>query len=191
MHVQRVLAVGLAVLGLASVASASEPLSESFVGTRALGMGGGMRAAASAGTGPLQNPSGMSLVPTYNIEADYFYARVRSGQLFHASVVDSTSAYKLAGGLYYTYHFDSPDRPMPSAHGHEGGLALSLPFGDHVAIGATVKYLHLSGVEATADGGSGGVTFDAGVTVRPGGPLSIGVVGSNLRRLHAGTAPTA
>jgi hypothetical protein len=192
MHFQRGCAVGLGLLlAISSTASASEPLSESFTGTRALGMGGGMRAAASGGTGPLQNPSGMSLVPTYNVEADYLFARVRSGHLFHASIVDSTSAFKIAGGIYYTYHFDGPDQPVPSAHGHEGGLALSLPFGDHVFVGGTLKYLHLSGFEATPEGGSGGLTFDAGATVRPIGELAIGVVGTNLRRLHVGTAPTA
>jgi hypothetical protein len=132
----------------------------------------------------------MSLVQAYNVEADYFFARLRSGHLFHASIVDSTSGYRLSGGLYYTYHFDSPSQP-PSSHGHEAGLALALPFGDHVSIGGTAKYFRLTGFEAAADGGTGGITFDAGVTVRPIPTLSIGAVGSNLRKLGLGTAPLA
>jgi len=194
MHCQRAFAVGIwgVVLGLGSMAAAAEPLTESFVGTRALGMGGGLRGAATGGSGPLQNPSGMSLLRTYNIEADYFFARVRSGHLFHASVVDSTSEFRLAGGLYYTYHFDNPDQPAASAHGHEGGLALSLPFGEYVAIGATLKYLRLSGLEGAPGGGTAsGVTFDVGATVRPTSQISIGIVGSNLRHLGLGTVPTA
>lgn len=173
-----------------ATASASEPYTESFVGTRALGMGGGIRAAATGGTGPLQNPSGMSLMQSYNVEADYFFARLRSGHLFHASIVDSTSGYRLAGGLYYTYHFDSPSQP-PSSRGHEAGLALALPFGDHVSVGGTAKYFHLTGFEAAADGGTGGITFDAGVTVRPLVGLSFGAVATNLRRIGLGTAPLA
>jgi hypothetical protein len=132
----------------------------------------------------------MSLVQAYNVEADYFFARLRSGHLFHASIVDSTSAFRLAGGLYYTYHFDNPSQP-PSSHGHEAGLALSLPFSNYVVIGGTVKYLHLSGLEAATDGGAGGITFDAGATVRPLNGLTIGIVGSNLRSLGLSTAPMA
>jgi hypothetical protein len=173
---------------LAARAWASEPVTEAFAGTRALGMGGGLRGAATGGTGPLQNPSGMSLVQSYNVEADYLFARLRSGQLFHASIVDSTSAFKLSGGFYYTYHFDDPPQP-PSGRGHEAGLALAIPFGDHVAVGGTVKYLHLTGFEAATDGGSGGVTFDAGVTVRVLTGFTIGLVGSNLRQLGLSTAP--
>ena len=43
MYCQRLVAVGIwgVVLGIGSMAVASEPLSESFVGTRALGMGDG------------------------------------------------------------------------------------------------------------------------------------------------------
>jgi len=175
---------------LGATAWASEPVTEAFGGTRALGMGGGLRGAATGGTGPLQNPSGMSLVQSYNLEADYLFARLRSGHLFHASIVDSTSAFKLSGGLYYTYHFDDPPTP-PSSRGHEAGLALSMPFGEHVAVGGTVKYLHLTGFEAAPDGGTGGVTFDAGVTVRLLTGLTVGVVGNNLRKLGLSSAPMA
>jgi hypothetical protein len=173
---------------LSARAWGGEPYTESFMGTRALGMGGGLRAAATGGTGPLQNPSGMSLVQAYNVEADYFFARLRSGHLFHASIVDSTSGYRLAGGLYYTYHFDNPAQP-PASHGHEVGLALSLPLSEYVVVGGTVKYLRLSGLEAATDGGAGGFTFDAGATVRPLNRLTVGIVGSNLRKLGLSTAP--
>ena len=163
---------------------------EPFVGTRALGMGGSMRAAAAAGAGPLLNPSGMSLTNSYNIEANYFFAHVRDDHYFHASVVDSTSAFRLAGGLYYTYHADNPDGPA-SGHGQEAGLALALPFGDRVAVGGTLKYFLLAGDQRTSDGGSGGLTVDAGVTIRATHALSLGAVGTNLRNRHTGLAPVA
>jgi hypothetical protein len=163
---------------------------EPFVGTRALGMGGGLRAAATGGSGPLLNPSGMSLTQSYNIEADYVFAHARDDNFFHASVVDSTSAFRLAGGFYYTYHSDDPDGP-PSGHGHEAGLALALPFGDRVTIGGTLKYFLLSGDQQTVDLKTSGLTFDAGATVRVTSGLSLGVVGTNLRKLQTGLAPLA
>jgi hypothetical protein len=163
---------------------------EQFVGTRALGMGGALRGAAAAGAGPLLNPSGMSLERSYNVEADYQYASVLHEHDFHGSVVDSTSSFGLAGGFYYTYHTDNPPG-VGSGTGHEGGLALSLPFGDRVSVGGTLKYFRLSGDQVTADGGTGGITYDAGVTIRPARSLSLGLVGMNLRNLHAGVAPLA
>ena len=51
--------------------------------------------------------------------------------------------------------------------------------------------MRLSGLEAATDGGNGGFTFDAGATVRPLNGLTIGIVGSNLRKLGLSTAPMA
>jgi hypothetical protein len=162
---------------------------EGFVGTRALGMGGASRAAAASGTGPLLNPSGMSLLDTYNVEAAYHYLFTSAGhdQFFHGSIVDSTSAYKVAGGFYYTYHADDPNGVV-SGHGHELGLALSFPFGERVSVGGTLKYFNLSGDEQ-AVGSNDNFTADAGITIRPTKGFSIGVVGTNLRNLHTGVAP--
>jgi hypothetical protein len=148
------------------------------VGTRSLGMGETLRGAATSGTGPLLNPSGMSLTQQYNVEADYFFARNGDNHFLHASIVDSTSGYKVAGGLYYTYHSDSDTF---GGHGHEVGLALSLPFGEHLTVGATGKYFSLSGDQVTGDGS--GFTYDVGITLRPANVFSLGVVGYNLRDL--------
>jgi len=152
--------------------------------TEALGMGGASRAWAVGDAGPLLNPSGMTLVKAYTIEGLYSYASRASDQFLHASIVDDTSAYNIAGGLYYTYH------SAPGSHAHEAGLSLAFPFGNYVAFGGTVKYYNLSGFDtAAANAGDGGVTFDLGLTVRPTGMLSIGVVGANLRPLHTDEAP--
>ena len=82
-----------------------------FDGARVLGMGGASRGYATGGAGPLLNPSGMSLVQLYHIDAGWVYAAPGANNFFHASVVDSTSGFKLGGGLYYTYHTDNPDGP--------------------------------------------------------------------------------
>jgi hypothetical protein len=162
---------------------------EEFQGTRAQGMGGATRAWALGDSGPLLNPSGMTLVKLYSVEASYAYTSRLTGQFIHASIVDSTSAANISGGLYYTYRMDSPSGG-PKGHGHEGGAALAMPLGSFMALGATVKYFRLSGADQGPALSEGGVTFDAGATVRPAANLSLAVVGSNLRNLHAGQAPT-
>jgi hypothetical protein len=181
--------VGLA-FGVGPLAASSAGAAEGFVGTRSLGMGESLRGAATAGTGPLLNPSGMTLTQSYNVEANYFFARTGDNQFLHASIVDSTSGYKLAGGLYYTYHSDNPDGAA-EGHGHEVGLALALPIGDHLSVGATGKYFRLSGDQTSLAGGTGGFTYDVGITLRPASVMSLGVVGYNLRELSLGVAPRA
>jgi hypothetical protein len=167
-------------MGLLATSPASA--TEGFFGIRSLGMGETLRGAATSGTGPLLNPSGMSLTQQYNVEADYQYARPGGNNFLHASIVDSTSGYKVAGGLYYTYHSDAPV-DQTSGHTHEVGLALSVPFGEHVAVGATGKYFWLSGDLVDEDRSD--YTYDVGITLRPANVFSLGVVGYNLRDLHA------
>lgn len=162
---------------------------EDLVGTRALGMGGALRGAATGDSGPLLNPSGMSMIRSYSLEAAYGHSTRRSDEFFHGSIVDTTSGFKIGGGAYYTYHSTSP-AGLPGGSGHEGGLALSVPFGDKLALGGTAKYFSLSGEQA-AVGNKGGLTFDVGATVRPVTGLSVGMVGTNVRNLHNPQAPRA
>lgn len=161
---------------------------DDYWGTRVLGMGGASRAFAIGDAGPLLNPSGMSLIKTYTVEGGYEYAHRFSENFLHASVVDATSSYNLAGGLYYTYHFASPPG-LPSGHGHEAGAALSLPFGEILALGATVKYDRFSGDDTGPDDHTGGFTFDVGATLKPLRALSFAAVGMNLYDLHNGETP--
>src|SRR5882672_1255778 len=160
---------------------------EEFHGTRAQGMGGATRAWAVGDSGPLLNPSGMPLIKSYAIEAAYAYATRDSGQFFHASIVDSTSDANIAGALYYTYRMDRPSGL--AGHGHEAGAALAMPLGPYLALGATLKYFRLAGADQGPALSKGGLTFDAGITVRPSPSFSLAVVGSNLRDLDAGQAP--
>jgi hypothetical protein len=180
----------LALLAIALTALASPARAfEEYTPTEALGTGQAARAWAVADEAPLLNPSGMSLSKAYTITGGYAYASRLSDQFLHVSIVDSTSPFNLAGGLYYTYHSTSPSGG-PSGHGHEGGLALSYPLGPYVSVGGTVKYFKLSDGDAF-QGHDGGVTFDVGATVRPLSFLSVGVVGTNLRSLGTSEATQA
>ncbi|HSY37999.1 MAG TPA: hypothetical protein VLA79_00685 [Polyangia bacterium] len=180
--------VALLAIALTSAVAANARAFEEFTPTEALGMGGASRAWAIGDEGPLLNPSGMSLTKAYTIDGTYGYASRLSDQFLHASIVDSTSPFNLAGGLYYTYHSSSPSGL--SAHGHEGGLALSFPFGPYVSIGATLKYFKLEDADVF-NNHDGGLTFDVGATIRPTQVVSLGLVGTNLRDLVTSQATQA
>jgi hypothetical protein len=160
---------------------------EEFEGTRATGMGGATRAWAVGDSGPLLNPSGMTLVKGYDVEASYAYSSHLTGQFLHASVVDSTSASTMAGGLYYTYRTDAP--PGDKGHGHEVGASLAAPLGNYLSLGVTAKWFRLDGADEGPNLATGGLTFDCGITVRPIENLSLAFVAANLRDLHAGQVP--
>jgi hypothetical protein len=155
-------------------------------GTRAMGMGGALRGAATGDSALTLNPSGMSLMRAYVIEGAYDYDSLRGdSHLGRLSIVDSTSGFNLAGGVYYQYLSQSYGGGVDRS-GHEGGAALSIPLGDHVFVGAAAKYLRLS---TTGAGSVKGFTFDAGLTVKPVGSVTIGVSGQNLVDKHTDRAP--
>jgi hypothetical protein len=179
-------ALTLALLSLA-LSSARAWAFDDFTGTRAIGMGDSGRAYAVGDAGPMLNPSGMSLVKNFQVlEGSYSYASRLHAHTLHASMVDNTSGFGIAGGLYYSYRATEPGGST-TGHGHEAGLALSVPIANRVTFGGTVKYFSLSGLEAPNDQ-TGGVTFDVGGTVTLLPKLSIAVVGTNLRDLHNSNA---
>jgi hypothetical protein len=176
--------LGAASLTLTSPANAATP---PVPGTRALGLGGALRGAATGDSALTLNPSGMSLMRAYVIEAVYAYdsAGSASSNLGRLSIVDSTSGFNIAGGIYYNY-LDQDLGNAISRSGHEGGAALSIPLGQHLFVGGTVKYLRLS---TTGAAPTRGVTFDAGITIKPVGSVSLGVAGQNLVDKHTDRAP--
>jgi hypothetical protein len=154
---------------------------EGFVGTRPLAMANSGRAWAVGDSGLLLNPAGMSLLKAYTVEGSYVFNSAAGGaNFFHASVVDSTSDTTLAGGLSYTYLSDAPGGIGGTAH--EGIGALSLPFGEMVALGASFRYVYTTGSERMG-GSSSGFTLDVGGVVRPNPKLSFAVVGTDLTNL--------
>jgi hypothetical protein len=145
-------------------------------GTRALGLGGAMRAVATGDSGPLLNPSGISLIRTYQLEGSYQYVDPLSSHDARISAVDSTSGFNVGGALYYDYHRDSPAAGVTET-GHLGGASLSFPFAEKIFVGGSAKYIHYGDPVA---GTHSGFTFDAGITLRPLPQFSLGVVGCNL-----------
>lgn len=147
-----------------------------FPGTRPLGMGGAMRAAATGDAGPMLNPSGISLIRTYQLEGAYQYGKTGGVHDAHVAAVDSTSAFNLGGALYYSYHRDTP-AGASSQVGHMIGGSLSFPFADKIFLGGNAKYIHFADAAGNTHSG---FTFDAGLTVRPMQQFSLGAVGYNL-----------
>jgi hypothetical protein len=170
------------------LASARAWALDDFSTTRTTGMGEASRAYAVGNVGPILNPSGMSLVKNFQVlEGSYGYSHRLRAHTLHASMVDNTSNFGIAGGLYYNYRISDPPG-FGEGRGHEAGLALSIPLVNRATLGGTVKYFNLSGSEAPGDR-TGGVTFDAGLTVTVLPKLSVAVVGTNLRDLHNSNAP--
>jgi hypothetical protein len=176
-----------AAISLVSPASAATP---PVPGTRALGMAGALRGAATGDTALTLNPSGMSLMRAYVIEAAYAHDSVGSenSNLGRLSIVDSTSGFNLGGGVYYQYLADKLGGGIDRS-GHEGGVALSLPLGEHVFIGGTGKYFRLHTNAGAVSSSVRGFTFDAGMTLKPVSMITIGVVGQNLVDMHTDRAP--
>lgn len=160
-------------------------------GTRALGMGGALRGAATGDAGPTLNPSGMALIRGYVAEGAYQYTSVPNANFGHASIVDSTSALGLAAGLSYTYLTTTPTGGRPAPKGHQGALSLAMPFGDRLSLGVTGRYLR---IETDYDGGQTserGLAFDAGATIRVFQTISLGIVGYGLNNSKMSQAPLA
>jgi hypothetical protein len=190
LHLASGIALALVIVTLGGQATAA-PLQ--FTPNRALGMGGAGRGAASGTVGPTLNPSGISLVRSYVVEGAYQYLSDQQGHLAHVAIADSTSGSNIGGGLTYTYATASPAGTIDGAESlsrHEGGLSLSFPFNDHVAIGVTGRYLKMTrGLAGGVEENTSGVTFDAGITVRPIDRIALGFVGYGLRDLKNAQAP--
>jgi hypothetical protein len=165
----------IVLLALAAPASATTPPAPS---PRAIGLAGNLRGAASGDAALSLNPSGMSTVRTYVLEAAYLHDQVGDATAHdaHVSVVDSTSGFNVAGGLYYTYLND------PGRSAHEGGAALSFPIGERFFLGGTARYLRVHN-DVPIPGLSqvvSGFAFDVGATVKPIPILGIGLAATNV-----------
>jgi len=173
------------VFGLAASAGTARADGTQFTGTRPLGSGGAMRGFATGDAGPMLNPSGISLIRTYQVEGAYQYGKSQDSHDARISAVDSTSGLNLGGALYYAYHHERPDGG-PGRASHLTGASLSFPFAEKVFVGGSVKYLRF---DDSASERKTGLTFDAGLTIRPVAQVAVGAVGYNLRDLGTGFAP--
>ncbi|MBN2576959.1 MAG: hypothetical protein JXP73_20525 [Deltaproteobacteria bacterium] len=135
-----------------------------------------MRALATGDAGPQLNPSGISMMRGYQLESAYQYGSTMGAHDARVSAVASLSSPNLGGALGYTFHHASPE--LVRETGHLLGGSLSLPFVDRFFFGATAKYVRSSGYTTLS-----GLTWDAGLTVRPIPQFSMGLVAYNLRDL--------
>lgn len=164
-------------------------------GTRAIAMGGSLRAAPMGESAVLINPAGMTLARSYVVNALYQYRASDKGSLLNVAVVDSATK-SIAAGLYYSFIHASPSRTLYNLPGgsfkleekikaHEAGLSLAYPLFNLVHLGLTFKYINV-GVEQpedtpdmVSDDGDDGFTMDLGAIIKPLPSLNLGVVYSN------------
>src|SRR5687767_5206682 len=144
--------------------------------TRTLGMGSASRGHATGTAALSLNPSGISLARSYVVEGGYQFLRGQDGHVTGVAIADSTSAFNMGGGLYYTYGTASPEGAASFGR-HEAGAALSFPFADKVMIGGALRYLrlHREALGTVPGDKQNGFTFDAGMTIRPVKFISVGV----------------
>ena len=161
-------------------------------GTRSLGAGGTLRGAATGNSGPMLNPSGISLIRAYVADAAYEYGSANQSHGAYASVVDSTSGFNIGGALTYTFQQSMP-KAYPSGKAtqstHLFGGSLSFPLGDVVFLGGSAKYLYWDSDEPDRLRDAKGFVFDAGLTIRPLPVFSLGLVGYNLANLENDFVP--
>lgn len=169
---------------------------------RVLAMGGALNALGVSTASLSLNPANMTMARIYHIEAFGAFSPEARRQTYGLAVVDSVlNSSRLAGGIEGTWSQMDPD----ATHRTWTDLraAIALPIGDHLALGATGRWLRVEQVVATgpfgpslaSDGTPGGplvnaFTFDVGATASIGEGLRIGAVGHNLTNAGTGLAPT-
>jgi hypothetical protein len=186
-------------LALAAVLFAAGPARafDGLEGARALGMANVLRANPSGASALTLNPSGMSLQPNFQIEADYAYGPQLGSHGLILAFADSTSAIKLAGGLSYSYLHQSPldfrtNKPLLLV-GHDLTIALSYPLGDYVSVGASGKFQKLTLSSDPRNDRRSGYdenhgNLDAGISVKFD-PFRAAVVGQNVISAHNAAIP--
>src|SRR6185295_10306332 len=90
---------------------------------RALGMGGAARGAAAGSDAPFANPSGLSVLREYVMEAGYAYTPDAAAHVAHLVLADNRTSW-LGAAPAYTYVRAAPDSGV-STRRHELALALS------------------------------------------------------------------
>lgn len=164
-------------------------------------MGGALSALGVSTTALYLNPANMSLARVYHLEALASFSPEAKRQTYGLAAVDSVlNASHVAGGLGGTWSQLDPDGIHRSWT--DVRVAASLPLGDYLSLGTTLRWLRVDqGVSAgpfgkspASDGTRDGPVFDA-VTIDAGATGSIGgfrlaVVGHNLTNPATALAPT-
>lgn len=182
---------------LAEGTSLSAPLANNYAEmetARSAAMGGALRAFANSTGAVFQNPAAMVSTRVYHLEGVVQLTPEAERQVYGGAIVDSVTG-RLAGGLAVSGGALDPngvDRSLLDAR-----LALAYPLGNNLALGATARYAKMtqdglgplgeskvSGGLMDPEGGRfpfvDGFSFDAGMLVRLGDALRLGVSGQNL-----------
>lgn len=168
---------------------------------RSVGMGGALNALGVSTTALYLNPANMALARVYHLDAIGAYAPQAQRQTYGLAIVDSViNAQRLSGGVGATWNEVDPNglhRVWTDVR-----AALAMPLGDHLAIGATGRWLHVD--QATGVGPFGpslpsdgtpsgplfnGITLDLGATAVLG-DFHLGLAGHNLTNPGTSLAPT-
>jgi hypothetical protein len=140
-------------------------------------MGDATRGFASSGETLFVNPAGIAATTRFNIDFTGFLEPAYDTSVFGVAAVDSKlnaeETVAVAGAFGYTYYRSGTDEAVRK--GSVVSLGLGLPLADFVFVGATGRYLKLSGaVESSA------ATLDVGTLVRPFPNLGLAAVAQNL-----------
>lgn len=167
-------------------------------------LGGAQRATGQSTAALFLNPANMVLTRAYHIAAMAQVTPEYNRQVYGGAIVDSVTS-RLAGGIAVHGGFLDPngiDRSWLDVR-----LGLAYPVADSLYVGFSGRYLKATqdqlGVlgDSRASGGlrdpEGGrfaivnvPTFDAGLTIRAGDSVFIGVAGQNLSYPDNGILPT-
>lgn len=203
-------AAAIALLGVARAAHAepsSTTIEQGYEGgevqsPRSVGMAGALNATGVSTNGLFLNPANMALARVYHLEAIGAFSPESKRQSYGAAAVDSVlNRGHLAGGASATWSTMDPNGIHRSWTDVRAGMAY--PLGDHLAIGATGRYLRVDqsiasgplGASLASDGTAGKplfnqITFDAGATLSFTQAFRLGVVGHNLTNPGTSFAPT-
>jgi hypothetical protein len=171
---------------------------------RMAAMGGALRALGNGVTGIYLNPANIALTRVYHLQALAQFWPEAHRQTYGAAAVDSSTSRMAAGiaGQYGVLDPDGVDRRWTDVR-----LALAYPLSDNLYVGVTGKYLKLRengfarpgfGLAPPSLASSGlsgepivdGITFDAGLAVKPTDALYLGLLGTNLTNPGTGFQPT-
>ncbi|MFP2963434.1 hypothetical protein ACLEPN_38230 [Myxococcus sp. 1LA] len=140
---------------------------------RAYGMGGAYRALGLGVDAMMGNPAAMVLYPSYRMEGTGAWDSHRKEGLLGVSVIDAATS-RLGMGM--DYHWVSVGRGGARASAHLSSLGVGLPISQSLMLGATVRYLRMSGQSRFANS----VTGDAGIMLKLSQSLMAGFSAHNL-----------
>jgi hypothetical protein len=169
---------------------------------RVVAMGGALNALGVSTAALSLNPANMPLARVYHIEALAAFSPEAKRQTYGLAVVDSVlNSSRLAGGLVGTWSEIDPSGIHRTWTDLRGGLGM--PFGDHLALGATVRWLRVEqavgagpfGSSPASDGTPSGplvntFTVDVGATATIVDGLRVALAGHNLTNPGTALAPT-